>query len=57
MTCAAPRNANLEIVARKKNWSVTTAGSKPFPMIMPEDADHAGALAFARSIWPLATIE
>ena len=54
----APRNAHLEIVARKKNWSITTPGYKPFPMILMDEAlDHAGALAFARSIWPLATIE
>jgi len=42
----------------KKNWSVTTPGHKPFPMIMLEEAmDHEHALAFARSICPLATIE
>jgi len=54
----APRNADTEIVARKKNWAVTTPGYKPFPMILMDEAlDHAGALAFARSIWPSCTIE
>ena len=54
----APRNARLENVAHKKNWYITTPGYKPFPMILMDEAlDHAGALAFARSIWPLATIE
>lgn len=42
----------------KKNWMVTTPGHKPFPMILLETAlDHAGALAFARSIWPRCTVE
>jgi hypothetical protein len=42
----------------KKNWSVTTPGYKPFPMILLEEAmDHERALAFARCIWPLATVE
>ncbi|UZS65584.1 hypothetical protein [Pseudomonas syringae] len=42
----------------KKNWMVITPGHKPFPMILLESAlDHAGALAFARSIWPRCTVE
>jgi len=42
----------------KKNWYVTTPGHKPFPMILLESAlDQAGALAFARSIWPRCTVE
>lgn len=54
----APRNAHLEIVARKKNWAVTTPDRKPFPMIMLDEAmDHAGALAWARSIWPECTVD
>lgn len=54
----APRNEVVQIVARKKNWSITTPGYKPFPMIlMDEPLDHAGALEFARSIWPGCTIE
>jgi hypothetical protein len=41
----------------KKNWYVTAPGYKPFPMILLDEAlDHAGALAFARSIWPECTI-
>ncbi|WP_397448145.1 hypothetical protein [Pseudomonas sp. NA-150] len=42
----------------KKNWAVTTPGHAPFPMILLHEAlDHAGALAFARCIWPNCTIE
>lgn len=42
----------------KKNWSITTPGYKPFPMILMQEAlDHAGALEFARSIWPECTVE
>jgi hypothetical protein len=43
-----------EIVARtKKNWTITTPGYRPFPMILLEEAlDYGRALAFARSIWP-----
>ncbi|MGV8917823.1 MAG: hypothetical protein ACOH2R_08495 [Pseudomonas sp.] len=49
---------STQIVARKKNWQVTTPGYAPFPMILLEEAmDHEHALAFARSIWPMATIE
>jgi len=46
-------------VARpKKNWTITTPGYRPFPMILLEEAlDYGKALAFARSIWPLAVIE
>jgi hypothetical protein len=42
----------------KRNWSVSVAGYKPFPMLTLDGAlSHADALAFARSIWPLCTIE
>ena len=42
----------------KKNWSITTPSYKPFPMILLSQAmDHVSALAFARSIWPLCTVE
>jgi len=42
----------------KKNWSISTPGYAPFPMLLLEEAlDHAGALAWARSIWPLCTVE
>ncbi|MFA1013290.1 hypothetical protein ALP22_00245 [Pseudomonas coronafaciens pv. porri] len=42
----------------KKHWMVTAPGYKPFPMILLEFAlDDAGALAFARSIWPRCTVE
>lgn len=41
----------------KKNWLITAPGYKPFPMILLDEAlDHAGALAFARCIWPECTI-
>uniref|UniRef100_A0A7C2AW96 Uncharacterized protein n=1 Tax=Pseudomonas graminis TaxID=158627 RepID=A0A7C2AW96_9PSED len=36
----------------KKSWYVTVPGYPSFPMIMPEDHGHAGALAFARCKWP-----
>jgi hypothetical protein len=41
----------------KKSWYVTVPGYPPFSMIMPEDHDHAGALAVARCIWPNCTVE
>ena len=41
----------------KKSWPVTAPGYPPFPMIMPEDHDHAGALAFAQGIWPFCVVE
>jgi hypothetical protein len=42
----------------KKNWTITTQNYKPFPMIILQEAmDYEHALALARSIWPLATIE
>jgi hypothetical protein len=41
----------------KKSWYVTVPGYKPFPMIMQEDHDQAGALAAARLIWPACTVE
>jgi hypothetical protein len=40
------------IVARKKNWTVTTHCHAPFPMIVMEDVSRDEALVFARSIWP-----
>jgi hypothetical protein len=54
----APRNAHIEIVARKKNWAVTTPDRRPFPMILMDEAmDHERALAHARCIWPACTVE
>jgi hypothetical protein len=42
----------------KKNWYATTPGYKPFPMILLDEAlDHAGALAFARCIWPACSVD
>lgn len=42
----------------KKNWSVSTRGYAPFPMLTLDKAlDHAEALAWARSIWPQCTVE
>ncbi|KPW43756.1 hypothetical protein ALO95_100866 [Pseudomonas syringae pv. antirrhini] len=47
-----------QVTMTKKNWTVTTPGYEPFPMILLECAlDHTGALAFARSIWPRCTVE
>nr|DAM47939.1 MAG TPA: hypothetical protein [Caudoviricetes sp.] len=37
----------------KKNWSISTSGHALCPMLTLDDAlDHAGALAWARCIWP-----
>lgn len=37
----------------KRNWSVSVAGYKPFPMLTLDQAlSHDDALMFARSIWP-----
>ena len=42
----------------KKNWSISTPGYKPSPMILLSQAmDHVSALAFARSIWSECTVE
>ncbi|MDU8500926.1 hypothetical protein RYB01_17295 [Pseudomonas syringae] len=45
-------------MTNKNGMVVSTPGHKPFPMILLECAlDHAGALAFARSIWPRCTVD
>lgn len=42
----------------KKNWMVTIPGHQPFPITLVDEAlDHAGALAFARSIWSRCSVE
>lgn len=48
-----------QIVARtKKNWLIHAPGYKPFPMILMDGPlDHEGAMAFARTIWPLCSVE
>jgi len=47
----------LPILARKKNWTVTTPRHAPFPMIVQEDVSHDEALEIARTIWPLAIVD
>ncbi|VVO22231.1 hypothetical protein PS723_04304 [Pseudomonas fluorescens] len=42
---------------QKELVSLNPPGYPPFPMNMPEDHDHAGALAFVQAIWPNATVE
>lgn len=42
----------------KKNWSVSTPGYAPFPMLTLDEAlSHDEALAWARSIWPECKVE
>lgn len=42
----------------KRNWSVSVKGFKPFPMLALDQAlSYDEALAFARSVWPLCTVE